>query len=97
MENPLGLFAYDLPQESVILKPSEVKSSMPAPVKLVQPSSNGMMPPPPRAMSPPPPRKMAPPPPRFDLSSTVTKVLEVNSASKSETKSVPGKFTNFSK
>ncbi|PWA73292.1 hypothetical protein CTI12_AA257940 [Artemisia annua] len=80
-QNPLGLFAYDLPQESVILKPSEVKSSMPAPVKLVQPSSNGMMPPPPRAMP--------PPPPRFDLSSPVTKVLEVNSASKSETKSVP--------
>ncbi|GKB96685.1 protein RIK isoform X1 [Tanacetum coccineum] len=75
-------------QESVILKPSEVKSSMPAPVKLVQPSSNGMMPPPPRAMPPPPPRRTVPPPPRFD-SSTVPKALKVNSASKSETKSVP--------
>nr|GEW92693.1 protein RIK isoform X1 [Tanacetum cinerariifolium] len=76
-------------QESVILKPSEVKSYMPAPVKLVPPSSNGMMPPPPRAMPPPPPRRTVPPPPRFD-SSTVTKALKVNSASKSEeTKSVP--------
>ncbi|XP_071703750.1 protein RIK-like isoform X2 [Rutidosis leptorrhynchoides] len=70
-------------QESKILKPSEVKSSMPAPVKLVQPSSKGMMPPPPpRTMPPPPSRTMPPPPP-------VTKVVESNSASKPEPKSVP--------
>ncbi|KAI3813256.1 hypothetical protein L1987_17976 [Smallanthus sonchifolius] len=84
-------------QESGILNPSEVKSSIPAPKKLVQPASNGMMPPstkampppPSRTMPPPPPRTPAPTPPRFESSIAVTKVVEVNSTSKPETKSVP--------
>ncbi|KAM0058272.1 putative KH domain containing protein RIK/BLOM7 [Helianthus debilis subsp. tardiflorus] len=76
-------------QESGILNPSEVTSSIPAPKKLVKPASNGMMPSSPRTMPPPPPRTPAPPPPRFESSVSVTKAVEVKSTSKPDTKSVP--------